>query len=208
MGLKYIYIWRRIAKNEITCSPPSISLKAITSMPFQVLAAPPAGNTTTAFGSQEWLNRAVTGDIAKPIGSKEGDDRVKLFEANCKRERSNQNGFSEVKQDVFVEVKQDTLTAVHKSRTSATLLNPNQLISTGFNSSSFWPAFNNSPAARYWFNFKASLTKGSLWVDDNERRSTGEYMSGWSKTTTFGPIQEVWPTRLQCGYCTPLRWRY
>ena len=46
------------------------------------------GNTTTEFGSQEWLMRAIKGETVIPRGIKEGDVRVKVFATNWKADVS------------------------------------------------------------------------------------------------------------------------
>jgi len=40
------------------------------------------GNTMTAFGSQEWLIRAMSGEIETPSGVKEGVEIVNAFVMN------------------------------------------------------------------------------------------------------------------------------
>ena len=40
------------------------------------------GKTTTAFGSQEWLIRAISGETVTPKGVSDGDVRVNVFVVN------------------------------------------------------------------------------------------------------------------------------
>lgn len=49
-------------------------------MPLPSFAAPPLGNTTTAFGSQEWFRNASKGETTVPIGSKDDEAKVNEFE--------------------------------------------------------------------------------------------------------------------------------
>lgn len=72
--------WRR---QMLTSSPSSMSRMAMTC----ILGGTPApasvsGNTTTAFGSQEWLNRATGGETTSPIGVREAVDRVMVLVEN------------------------------------------------------------------------------------------------------------------------------
>lgn len=41
------------------------------------------GKTRTAFGSQEWLKRAMVGEILTPIGVRDGDVTVNALVVNC-----------------------------------------------------------------------------------------------------------------------------
>lgn len=42
----------------------------------------PSGKTTTAFGWQEWLYSAMSGDMATPMGESEGEARVNELTLN------------------------------------------------------------------------------------------------------------------------------
>lgn len=64
----------------LTSSPSLISRNATSSMPLPSFAAPPLGNTTTAFGSQEWFRNASKGETTVPIGSKDDEAKVNEFE--------------------------------------------------------------------------------------------------------------------------------
>lgn len=72
-------------KKTQTSSSGAIYLKATTCIrgSLSFFDSPPArGNTTTAFGSHEWLIKATTGETHAPIGVKAGVDTVNVLVVN------------------------------------------------------------------------------------------------------------------------------